>query len=160
MFRVLLLSVLSAYAITVQAQVHKCIGPNGKTTYSQSPCPAGSKAGDIRRTIPPATPPSAPSAGKGDSDKASGPKTAAELDKDFRKRKQEQEKDRDKEAKDQENARIRERNCRNARQHVAALDSGAPLARIDEKGNRTLLSDSQREQEKAYARKAIEDWCK
>lgn len=160
MFRVLLLSVLSAYAITVQAQVHKCIGPNGKTTYSQAPCPAGSKSGEIRHTIPPAAPPAAPSTGKADAEKASGPKTAADLEKDFRKRRQEQEKDREKAAQEQENARIRERNCRNARQHVAALNSGAPLARIDAKGNRTMLTDSQREQEKVFANKAIDEWCK
>jgi len=158
MFRVLLLTVLCVYAISVQAQVHKCIGPNGKTTYSQSPCPAGSKSREIRQTVSPAPPPSAPS--KGAADKASGPKTAADIEKDFRKRRQEQDQEREKEAKEQENARVRERNCRNARQHVAALNSGAPLARIDANGNRTMLSDSQREQEKVFASKAVDEWCK
>lgn len=162
MFRVLALCVLWAFAIDAQAQVHKCIDARGKTTYSQSACPAGTKSGAISHTVPPAPPPSAPAAGKGAAKdaKASGPKTAAELDQDFRKRKQEQEKAREKDAQERANAKTRETNCRNARLHVATLNSGAPLARIDAKGNRTILDDSQREQDRGHALKAVEEWCK
>ncbi|OGA49409.1 MAG: hypothetical protein A3G25_09740 [Betaproteobacteria bacterium RIFCSPLOWO2_12_FULL_63_13] len=162
MFRVLALCVLWAFAIAAQAQVHKCIDASGKTTYSQSPCPAGTKSGAVSRTVPPAPPPSAQAAGKGAAKdaKASGPKTAAELEQEFRKRKQEQEKATEKDAQERANAKTRETNCRNARLHVAALDSGAPLARIDARGNRSIIDESQRKQERVYARKAVEEWCK
>ena len=169
MLRILVLSVLSVLAAGAQAQVYKCVDASGKTTYEQSPCPAGAKSTAISRTVPPAPPPAAPAAGDGRADKAGkagksakaeGPKTAAELEQDFRKRRQEQEKLQEKEEQKLAEAKMREENCRNARTQAINLESGVRLSRVDEKGDRNYLSESQVEQEKANSRKLVEQWCK
>ena len=169
MVRILVLSALSVFAAGAQAQVYKCIDASGKTTYLQSPCPSGAKSTAISQTVPPAPPQSEPAAGVGSAEKAdkagkaakaSGPKTAAELEQDFRKRKQEQEKAREKEEQKLAETKAREENCRNSRLHVINLESGARQVRVDEKGNRNVLDEGQVEQEKASARKLVEQWCK
>ena len=166
MVRILVLSALSVFAAGAQAQVYKCIDASGKTTYLQSPCPSGAKSTAISQTVPPAPPPVEPAAGAGGAEKAgkaakaSGPKTAAELEQDFRKRKQEQEKAREKEEQKLAETKAREENCRNSRLHVINLESGARQVRVDEKGNRNVLDEGQVEQEKANARKLVEQWCK
>jgi len=43
---------LYLWAAGAQAQVYKCIDASGKTTYLQSPCPAGAKSSAISRTVP------------------------------------------------------------------------------------------------------------
>ncbi len=166
MVRGLLLAALWVIAAPVQAQVYKCIDPRGKITYSQSPCPANSRSGAIARTVPDAPAPApavAPMAGEsaaGKAAKASGPKTAADLEQDFRKRKQEREEAQKKEAEKAADARVRDENCRNARQQVVTLESGVPQMRVDEQGGRNILDQSQIEREKAFARKAVEQWCR
>jgi len=166
MVRILVLSALSVFAAGAQAQVYKCVDASGRTTYLQSPCPSGAKSTAISQTVPPAPPPVEPAAGAGGAEKAgkaakaSGPKTAAELEQDFRKRKQEQEKAREKEEQKLAETKAREENCRNSRLHVINLESGARQVRVDEKGNRNVLDEGQVEQEKANARKRVEQWCK
>jgi hypothetical protein len=166
MVRILVLSALSVVATGAQAQVYKCVDASGKTTYLQSPCPSGAKSTAISRTVPPAPPPSESAAGEagaekaGKAAKASGPKTASELEQDFRKRKQEQEKAREKDEQKLAETKAREENCRNSRLQVVNLESGARQLRVDEKGNRNYLDEAQVEQEKANSRKLVEQWCK
>ena len=169
MFRTLVLGVFSVLAAGAQAQVYKCIGAGGKTTYLQSPCPSSAKSAAIRRTVPPAPPQSEPAASIGRPDKAdkagkaakaSGPKSAAELEQEFRKRKQELEKSREKEAQKLAETKSRDENCRNSRLQIINLESGARQFRIDEKGERQFLDEAGIEQERAKARKLAEEWCK
>jgi len=169
MLRILVLSALSVYTAAAQAQVYKCIDANGKTTYLQLPCPSGAKSTAISRIVPPAPPQPEPAVAEGGADKAgkagkaakaSGPKTTAELEQEFRKRKQEQEKLQQKEEQKLADAKVREDNCRNSRLQVINLESGARLSRLDEKGDRNYLTENQIEQEKAAARKLVEQWCK
>ena len=167
MVRALLLAALWVVAAGAQAQVYKCIDAGGKTTYSQSPCPANSRSGAITRTVPDVPAP-APAAGKpangkaadGKAAKASEPKTAAELEQDFRKRRQEHEEAQKKAAEKADDARVRDQNCRNARQQLVTLESGVPQMRVDEQGGRNVLDQSQVEREKEFARKAVDQWCK
>ena len=169
MYRTLVLSLFSVFATGAHAQVYKCIDAGGKTTYLQSPCPSDAKSAAISRTVPPAPPQSEPAAGIGGAEKgdkagkaakASGPKSAAELEQDFRKRKQEQEKSREKEEQKLADTKLREENCRNSRLQLVNLESGVRQLRIDEKGERQFLDDAGIEQEKAKARKVVEQWCK
>lgn len=169
MFRTLVLSVFLLFATGAQAQVYKCIDAGGKTTYLQSPCPSGAKSTAISRTVPPAPPQSEPAAGVGGAEKAdkagkaakaSGPKSAAELEQDFRKRKQEQDKSREKEQQKLAETRVREENCRNSRLQIINLESGVRQLRVDEKGDRKFLDEAGIEQEKANARKLVDQWCK
>lgn len=171
MLRILALSALSVYAAAAQAQVYKCVDASGKTAYLQSPCPTGAKSTAITRAVPPApTPPAAEKAGADKGDKgdkagkdgkaASGSKTAAEQELEFRKRRQEQEKAQEKEAQKLAETKVRGENCRNARLQLINLESGARQLRMDEKGERSFLNEDQIEREKASARKLAEQWCK
>jgi hypothetical protein len=169
MLRPLVLGVFLIFATGAQAQVYKCVDAGGKTTYLQSPCPSGAKSTAISRTVPPAAPQSEPDAGAsgaemadkaGKGTKASGSKSAAELEQDFRKRKQEQEKAREKEEQKLAETQAREENCRNSRLQIINLESGARQSRIDEKGDRQYLDEAGVEREKGNARKLVADWCK
>jgi hypothetical protein len=169
MFRTVVLSVLLVFAAGAQAQVYKCIDAGGKTTYLQSPCPSGAKSTAISRTVPPAPAQSEPAARVGGAEKgdkagkaakASGPKSAAELEQDFRKRKQEQEKSREMEEQKLADTKVREENCRNSRLQFINLESGVRQLRVDEKGDRKFLDEAGIEQEKANARKLVDQWCK
>lgn len=57
-------------------------------------------------------------------------------------------------------AEQRGQNCRNARTHLAALDSGQRIARFNDKGEREILDDAQRAAEARRAREAIAADCR
>ncbi|MCP5272087.1 MAG: DUF4124 domain-containing protein [Burkholderiaceae bacterium] len=57
-------------------------------------------------------------------------------------------------------AEQRAENCRNARAHLAALDSGQRIARYNEKGEREILDDRQRAAETRRAREVIASDCR
>lgn len=145
-------TLLAAHA---HAQINKCVDAGGKTFYSQAPCPPNAKSSTIRTAAPPASPPPG-----GDAAKSAGPKSAAELELDFRKRRTEQaeaaKKDQDKATE----ARQREENCRSSKGALASIDSGGRQSRINEKGERYVLDDAQAAQERERARLAVEQWCK
>ena len=160
MLRVLALAALTMLSSGVKAQVYKCVDAVGKTTYLQSPCPTGAMSTAISRKLAPAPPAAATPADKaGKAAKATEPKTAAELEQDFRKRQQEQAQAQEKERKKLAEAKMREDNCRNSRIQAAALETGV-RARINEKGERYVLDDAQFEQELANARKLADQWCR
>lgn len=54
----------------------------------------------------------------------------------------------------------RSENCRNARSHLAALDSGQRIARYNDKGEREILDDKQRATETKRARDVIASDCR
>jgi hypothetical protein len=77
-----------------------------------------------------------------------------------RKKKLEQEQlAKQKEAEDRRAAEMRD-NCQRARAHMASLESGARIARPNDKGEREILDDDQRAAEMARTREAIAANCK
>jgi hypothetical protein len=140
-----------------QAQVFKCVDSSGKTVYSQSPCPKDAKSSTIQRSVPPAVP--AAAAAKGDATKSSGPKTAAELDQEFRKRRKEQEDAQKKSQESETQAREKAENCTRARAALAGLEQSGRQMRLDEKGERVFLDEAGIEQEKDRARKTVQANC-
>lgn len=54
----------------------------------------------------------------------------------------------------------RQENCRNARGHLAAMESGQRMARINDKGEREILDDKQRADESRRAREVIASDCR
>lgn len=54
----------------------------------------------------------------------------------------------------------RSENCRNARSHLAALDTGQRIARYNDKGEREILDDKQRATETKRARDVIASDCR
>lgn len=139
-----------------QAQINKCVDASGKTIYSQGPCPKGAKSSSVA-----SAPPVSVSAGKtGDAAKSSGPKTAAELEQEFRKRQQELAEGRKKDDARVAEAKIDRENCDSARRQLAGLEAGGRQSGINEKGERFFMDDAQIEAEKQRARQAVASSCK
>ena len=142
-----------------QAQINKCVDANGKTVYLQGPCPKGAKSS----TVAPAPAPSSASgvtAKADDAAKATGPKTTAELEQEFRKRQQDQADARKKEEDRLAQAKNDQENCAAARRQLSGFELGGRQASINEKGERVFLDDAQIEKEKERARQAVSSSCK
>src|SRR4051812_25213863 len=127
---------------TASAQVYKCVDPNGKTVYLQSPCPPGQSSKVIRATPPaaPETPPAKP-----------GDKPPLTPDQAFQKRQKDRQEADKKSGEEQAEAKRKEEACQRAREQVARFDSGVRIAAVDAKGERYFLDDAQLAQEKARA---------
>lgn len=54
----------------------------------------------------------------------------------------------------------RDENCRRARSHLAALDSGQRIARVNDKGEREVIDDRARADEQRQARAVIASDCR
>lgn len=95
---------------------------------------------------------------------ASAPAAArpAPVDKELeaRKRAAEAEKAAKAKAEEQRAAAVRAENCKRARQHLATMDSGQRVARINEKGEREVLDDETRAAESRRAREIIASECR
>lgn len=63
-------------------------------------------------------------------------------------------------AQEQRDAQAKAENCRAARQQLAALESGVRVATVNDRGERTVLDDSQRAQEIRKAQAVIAADCK
>jgi hypothetical protein len=165
--RVLLLTAALSAAMHAHAQVYKCVDAKGKTVYSQVPCPSGASA-TVLGTKPPAARVEAPAkdaAAKGDPSKPaakdpSKPATAAEQDQDFRKRQEERAEAEKKATAQAAETQRKQEECRRAREQVAQYDMGGRIARMDDKGERYFLDDSQVAQEKAKWQAQADQACR
>jgi hypothetical protein len=140
---------------------------NGRVTASDRPPPREIPDKDIlqrpaaaARAVN-AAPPPASGAASGVVATASGA-ASAPVDKDLQARKKAAEADQQAKSKaeEQRNAAIRADNCARARSHLATLDSGQRLARINDKGEREVLDDEARAAEVRRAREVIASDCR
>ena len=136
-------------ATAVNAQVYQWKDAKGKTTYSDKP-PAGAPVAQRPTESEPATSPAAGS---------SPQKTTADRELEFRKRQKDAQESAEKTKKEQTASSDRKENCENARRMLEILESGERIALRDDKGERYYLDDSQRQQESAKARQAIQSSC-
>lgn len=144
----LTLAPLAAHA----QQLVKCVGKDGKVEYAAQ-CPTGIKEQQtgIRNT----------KEGPTSDTKAPGQKSTAEKEADFRKRQTEQQAAAAKKEESAKDAEDRKQNCANAREHLAALDSGQRIVRTDPAtGERSYLDDNERNKATAEARRSVDGWCK
>ena len=136
---------------TVAAQVYKWVDKDGKVQYTDTPPPASATKTEAKKfDAPPASAPAAGAPGKSLADRA----------KDFDKRKAEDAEKQKKAETDQKNADIKAANCKDAKANIAALESGRPMARTTDTGDREVMSDEARLADIAKARKAAEESCK
>lgn len=91
---------------------------------------------------------------------AAAPMTALEREVQARRRAAEEEKAAKAKAEEERNAARRAENCRQARNHMAALDSGQRIARTNDKGEREVLDDAARAQEVQRTREVIASDCR
>jgi hypothetical protein len=87
-------------------------------------------------------------------------KTALERETESRKRQADQEQAAKARAEEEKVATQRAENCRRARGHLAALESGQRIARTNDKGEREILDDRGRADEMRQAREVITSDCK
>ena len=150
-------------APSVAQQLYKYTGPDGKVQYSDRPPPEGGKAekitGRVSTVSPPASAAAAAAAGS-DAAKASGPKSPAEQEQDFRKRRLEAQEKASKDAKLAEEKRTQDASCAAARRQLSGLQSGARVARINEQGEREFLEDNGIQQETQRLQREIAAACK
>lgn len=136
------------------AGLNKWVDENGKVHYSDQPPPSGVQAETLRPAPAPAT------------DNASGstvpaaPKTIAEREAEFRKAQQAKKEAADKAAKEQAIAETDKANCTAAQQNLRTLQADMRLTELNEKGERSYLSDEQRQQRIAKAQQDISTFCK
>ena len=157
---------LISVAGLAQAQINKCVDASGKTVYSQGPCPKGAKASSVSAAPPAATSaakagdPAKAGAGAGAAAKSAAPKSAAELDQEFRKRQTDQanaaKKDEDKQTRE----KLEKENCDSSRQQLTSLEIGGRQSSINAAGERVFLDDAQIEAQKQRARQGIATYCK
>lgn len=87
-------------------------------------------------------------------------KTALEREVEARRRASEQESAAKNRAEEERLSQQRAENCRRARSHIAALESGQRMARTNEKGEREVLDDKMRAEEMRAAREVVSSDCK
>ena len=152
------LLLLCSLALPAHAQ-WKWRDKDGRITASDLPPPKdvpdkdifGRPALDARRTAAPvAAPASAAAAGK----------APLERELDARKRAAEQEQAAKGRAEEERLGSQRAENCRRARSHQAALESGQRIARVNDKGEREVLDDHGRAEEMHRAREVIASDCR
>ncbi len=157
----LCLALALAFSLPAQAQ-WKWRDKDGQVNVSDRPPPHEVPDKDIlarpipplRRTAAPAAPASAASGA------ASAPPTALEREVQARKRQAEQEEAAKNKAEEERIAGVKTQNCRNARNQVAALESGQRIARVNDKGEREVLDDKGRADEMRRAREVINSDCR
>jgi hypothetical protein len=89
---------------------------------------------------------------------AAKPRTDPELE--ARRKKQEQEQASRQKADDDKQAAARADNCQRARSHLATLEQGTKVVRVNDKGEREVLDDKARADEVARARQVVASDCK
>lgn len=152
---VLLAAMLLAFG--AQAQTYKWVDKDGKVRYGDVP-PPGAKATPMRAPASGAsTPAPATQAGKAAN---KGPLTPAEQEQEYRKRKEEAAKASEDAARERKEKEANRENCERAREYLRGMESGQRITRVDSKGERYFLDETQTAQEVARARQSMQEACK
>ena len=144
---------------------------NGQVNASDRPPPKevpdkdilSRPAADARRAAATAVQAAAPASGAEGTAApaaASAPPTALEREVQARKRSAEQEQAAKAKAEEERQSTQRAENCRAARGHLVALDSGQRITRTNEKGEREVLDDKGRADEQRRAREVVASDCR
>ncbi|MCG6877346.1 MAG: DUF4124 domain-containing protein [Betaproteobacteria bacterium] len=148
------LSALLLVAVPAQAQLYKWVDANGRVQYSdRKPTDGRQQAQEVKNTV------SSVGSQPIGAGTTSGPKTAAELDKEFQKRRQEQTEAQQKQQQAATEQKQKAQNCQAARENLAALNSGQRIARFNEKGEKIYIDDSARAAEVARSRQLVQANC-
>ena len=145
---------------------------NGKTIIPDSPPPRAAKAparssdGDGKNSGY-ALPTDKADAAQGKNTQANGngapttaPKTMADKDLEFRKRQLENRDKEEKAAQEAQDKARRQEECKRASEYLAALQNGQRIARFNDKGEREIIDDAQRDSEIARSRQSVNELCK
>ncbi len=162
MLAILAALVINGMTVSTAHAQWKWRDKSGQVNASDRPPPNDVPEKDIiSRPLPDAARRAAPAPA------ASGPASAAaptrgplERELDAKKRAADQEQAAKARAEQEKLAAQRAENCRRARGHVAALETGQRIARVNDKGEREVLDDRGRAEEMRQAREVITSDCK
>lgn len=139
---------LLTICFNAHAALNKWIDADGKVHYSDT-IPSDVSARKVRNN-------SAPEPTASDSS-ATAPKTIAEQEAEWRKSRDEASK---KDEKEKENAKIKQKNCDNARSNLAANENSPLHAKYTPQGERIILDEAGRNQNINNAKKDVDKYCK
>lgn len=145
MKRLIILAAAMALAPMAGAQLYKYVDKDGKTVYSDQP-PAGVDSKQIS------------SGGRGPA--PAPPKTAVERDKELDKGRKEVAEKAKKAGEDAEKQAQSEQRCAGARSNYQMYVDGGRIQKMNEKGERELLSDAEIEAARERSRREMEEACK
>jgi hypothetical protein len=153
-FALIIASTATVFSAT--AQTYQWKDSSGHTVISDTPPPGYAK--ESARTIGGKAPGAnaVPTTGKA----PEAPKTFAEKDMDFKKRQQETSEKAEKSEKEKAAAADKRENCDRAQKQLALLESGQRIATTDDKGERQIMEDAERDKEMERARRFVSESCK
>lgn len=166
------IAALAGFAGQAGAETYIWKDANGKTIISDSPPPRAGKtparsSGDDGKNSGYALPADKAEAAQGKSTQASSngtpataPKTMADKDLEFRKRQMENRDQEEKATKEAQDKARRQDECKRASEYLTALQNGQRIARFNDKGEREILDDAQRDSEIARSRQSVNELCK
>ena len=149
-------------ALPAQAQ-WKWRDASGRVTASDLPPPREVPDKDILQRPGSQRPPAAaqaPAAAASPAASGAAPAPAADKDLEARKRAADAQQQARQKAEEQRLAGVRAENCSRARTHLATLESGQRMARINAKGEREVIDDKTRADETRRAREVIASDCR
>jgi hypothetical protein len=157
------IATLAALALALPAfgGMYKWVDADGTVHYSDQPAPPNvkqQKALSAPRT--PARTPAPAAEGQAAAAPASAPKTAAEQEMEFRKRRGEAAEADAKRQQEAQAAVEKQRNCEQAKNRVAVLQTGGRITKAGPDGEQTYLGDKEIAAELTDARKVADSWCK
>jgi hypothetical protein len=143
MKRAVILALAIALAPTAEAQLYKYVDKNGKTVYSDQPPPdVDSKAVNIRGASGPAT------------------KSAVARDKELDKGRKEVAEKAKKSGEADQRAAQAEQRCAAARTNYQIYADGGRIQKLNDKGERELLTDDEIEAKRESSRREMDEACK
>ncbi len=157
-----LATVLIALGLALPAQAQwKWRDKDGRVTASDLPPPRDVADKDILSRPPELRRAPAAAASAASAPALAGiPKGPLEREVEARRLAAEQEKSAKAKADEERLRSQRAENCRRARSHLAALDSGQRIARVNDKGEREVIDDRMRADEQRQAREVIASDCR
>jgi type IV secretory pathway VirB10-like protein len=144
-------------AIPALGELYKWTDAEGKVHYSDQPPPPNIKEPVTVKPRVPSAPTAAPAA---EGTPAAAPKTYVEQDAEFNRRRVEAAEREATEKKAAKEAAEKKKNCEQAKAQLAGVQSGARIARYNDKGERVYLGDAEIAQEAARAKQVADSWCK
>lgn len=157
------LAILLATA-TVTAQVFKWIDKDGKVHFTDTPPPADAVKGEAKKLniAPSGNAGAGAAAAKSTPDrtKDSAKDSARDNAKEADKKKADTAEKAKKEEETERVAKANEERCKEAKRYLSSLETGQPLVRNNDAGERTIMSDAERATETARAKTAMSESCK
>ena len=149
-------------ALPALGELYKWTDAEGKVHYSDQPPPPNVKlpaAAKPRRQAAPTRAPDAAGTPDSAGTPAAAPKSVAEQDAEFNRRRVEAAEKEAAEKKVAAEAAEKKKNCEQAKNRLAGLQSGARVSRYNEKGEIVYVDEAEIAQETARAKQVADSWC-